>query len=358
MRAMAKRLLIRGSLAALGGVTLLVGTLRAETSSWSSDPAEARKPAVKPIPSAPAEPPSLFTPGATTHSKSSVPASGEDAAYMAFDQGQYLTALKLAEEAAKKGDATAHTLIGRIYGEGLGVARDEAKAAQWYKRGAELGDANAMFALGVLLAEGRGVKKDRVAAGELFEKAAATGHPEANYNLGMLFLKGDGKPENPYRAALHLRYAAEKGIAQAQYDYGTLYQLGIDGIKPDAFEASRWIGKAADQGLTAAQYDYAVMLLKGLGLNKDRTKAVPLLKAAAEKGVPGAQNRLAHLYLEGAGVDKNMVEAGKWRLIAKASGVVDTDFDAAIAKLPKVDRTAAETAANVWRESSQIRPGP
>ena len=39
----------------------------------------------------------------------------DDSAYAAFDQGQYLTALKLAEEAARRDDPQAHTLIGRIY---------------------------------------------------------------------------------------------------------------------------------------------------------------------------------------------------------------------------------------------------
>ena len=123
--------------------------------------------------------------------------TGNSAAYIAFDQGKYLTALELAQADAKKGDPAAHTLIGRIYGEGFGVSRNAAAAAQWYTRGAELGDVNAMFALGLIAAQGRGVKKDRLAAAEMFEQAARKGHAEANYNLGLLFLNGDGKPENP-----------------------------------------------------------------------------------------------------------------------------------------------------------------
>ena len=159
-----------------------------------------------------------------------------------------VTALSLAEEAAKKGDPQAHTLIGRLYSEGLGVPQDEATAVRWYARGAELGDVQAVFAMGVMLAEGRGVPKDRIAAGEMFERAARTGHVLANYNLGLLFLTGDGKPENPYRAAQHIGYAASKGVAAAQYDLGTLYQQGV-GVPNDALEASRWIGKARSDRL-------------------------------------------------------------------------------------------------------------
>ncbi len=141
------------------------------------------------------------TPGHASYAKSLVPPSGDEAAYIAFDQGQYLTALKLAEEGVKRNDPQSHTLLGRLYAEGLGVSKEPETAAKWYARGDELGDIQATFALGVLYAEGRGVKKDRSKSAELFEKAARTGHPLANYNLGLLFLKGDGKPQNPYRAA-------------------------------------------------------------------------------------------------------------------------------------------------------------
>ena len=81
------------------------------------------------------------------------PATDPDAAYTAFDQGRYLTALALASKAAEAGDPQAHTLIGRIHAEGLGVKRDETVASQWYHRAAQLGDIEGAFALGVLLAE-------------------------------------------------------------------------------------------------------------------------------------------------------------------------------------------------------------
>ena len=153
------------------------------------------------------------TPSAPSELKSKPDAlPDDDAAYVAFDQGKYLTALKLAEEAARRDDPQAHTLIGRIYADGLGVPKDDSTAARWYARAAELGDIPGMLALGTMLAEGRGVAKDMNLAAEMFEKAAATGDPLANYNLGLMFLRGTGKPENPYRAAQHIQYAAEKGI--------------------------------------------------------------------------------------------------------------------------------------------------
>ena len=283
--------------------------------------------------------------------------SGDDAAYIAFAMGQYLTALRLAAEAAKKGEATAHTLVGRIHADGLGVPQNPALAAQWYARGAELGDVEAAFSYGVLLAAGKGVKKDRAKAGAMFEAAAKKGHPYAHYNLALLFLSGDGKPENPRRAALHLEYAASKGVTEAQYDLATLYQKG-HGVAPDAYKAAYWIRQAAEGGMAAAQYDYALMLLRGQGLNADQPKAVDYLKAAAGHGLPGAQNRLAHIYFAGVTVNRDPVEATKWRLLAQAGGGEDKGLDTKIAGLPVKVRQEAERAADAYREQMAVGTPP
>ncbi|MCL4767896.1 MAG: sel1 repeat family protein [Hyphomicrobiaceae bacterium] len=362
MRAGARLLLgcIALSLAAL--------PLHAETSSWSTKtqpgkPADKPKPMARPQPKGPkplkpgqsADPVTRFTPAKpdSNMSRHVAPATGEDAAYIAFDQGQYLTALDLAERAAGRGDPQAHTLVGRIYAEGLGVPKDEAVAARWYARGAELGDIEAAFALGLQLAEGHGVEKDRAAAASMFEMAAAKGHAFANYNLGLLFLNGDGKPENPRRAALHIQYAAEKGVVAAQYDLAVLYQTG-HGVEPNAFEAARWMRQAAEQGLIEAEYDYALMLLRGFGLNAEAPKAVDYLRSAAEKGFAGAQNRLAHLLADESRGRVNLAEAAKWRILARQSGLEDKALDAVVAKLPAAERLAAEKAAHEWRERASV----
>jgi uncharacterized protein len=326
----------------------------ADMSSWFWKSEEKKDKA--PSPPA-AKPASTEKPGASDVKKaapSTVPATGDDAAYTAFDQGQYLTALKLAQDAAARGEPQAHTLIARIYAEGLGVPKDEKAAVNWYTRAAELGDVQGTFALGLMLAQGRGVEKNRDAAAKLFEKAALTGHAEANYNLGILFLKGEGKPENPSRAFQHIKYAAEKGIAQAQYDVAALYQAGT-GTEPNAAEAARWLSRACEKGLAVAEYDYAVLLLKGFGLTKDEPKMVAYLKSAAEKGIPGAQNRLAYVNMEGVGTDKNLIEAGKWHIIAQKNGVADKALDEMMAKLSKADRAKAETSASEWIDKIQVQ---
>ena len=75
-------------------------------------------------------------------------AAAESAAYVAYSQGQYMTARKLAETEAAQGSKEAYTLLGEIYEGGFGVAQDYTKAADAYPKGADLGDANSQFALG------------------------------------------------------------------------------------------------------------------------------------------------------------------------------------------------------------------
>lgn len=339
----------------------------AETSSWAgrvdgpAAPIQRKAPGAKPgavkiiktVPQtdgAQAPAPALPPEKSSAHAKQ---APGDDAAYEAFDQGQYLTALQLAVKAAERGEPQAHTLVGRIYADGLGTSKNSSLAAKWYARGAELGDPEAMLAYGLMLAEGHGIDQDRVAAGRYFEAAAATKHPLANYNLALLFLRGDGKPENPHRALMHMRFAAESGIATAQYDLGTMYATG-QGTDANAFEAAKWIGKAAAAGHVEAQIDYAVILFRGHGVPVDTKRGADYFRQAAEKGAATAQNRLARCYAHGAGVALSLVESAKWNFIAKANGIDDEVLDKMLAKLSRADRTKAQAAADQWRDRAMV----
>ena len=286
-------------------------------------------------------------------------AGPDNAAYEAFDQGRYLTALDLAQKAAAKGDPQAHTLLGRLHAEGFGVTKDVVSAARWYARAGELGDHEGSFALGVLHATGEGVEKSFDKAAQLFEVAARKGHALANYNLALLFLKGSGKPHNPHRAFEHMRYAAEQGVVAAQYDIGTLYTTGT-GTDANAFEAARWIGRAAAQGHIEAQVEYAVILLRDHDVPAEEKvrmhrEGFTLLLSAATKGSPVAQGKLARCYLHGAGVERNAAEAAKWYLVARAGGVEDETLAAFLAKLPRTERAKAQAAADAWTEQKQVQ---
>src|SRR5205823_2010478 len=75
---------------------------------------------------------------------------------------------------------------------GEGVAKDTAKAAQWYKKAAEQGDVSAQHNLAVLYATGEGVAKDAAKAAEWFRKAAEQGDPSSQLYIGTMYYNGAG----------------------------------------------------------------------------------------------------------------------------------------------------------------------
>ncbi len=271
-----------------------------------------------------------------------------NSAFELFDSGRYLAALERAKELAAEGQPEAHTLIGKIYAEGLGVGQNLTEAASWYLKGSELGDKHSQFALGVLLVEGQGVKKNPTLAADYFEAAAKQGHAQAQYNLALIYIDGRGRPENLQISANWLRKAAELGNPQAQYDLGTLFLLG-QGVVQDDKIAAEWIGKAAESSFVDAEVEFAIMLFKGQGTEKDTKKAIQFLYSAALKGNVIAQNRLARLLFTGTAIKADPVEGAKWHLLARENGISDFRLDAMLARLTPEQRIAAVRAAEEWQ---------
>ncbi len=114
-------------------------------------PAAAKKAAPTPKPTATPAPTATVTPAPVFEDPN------VDLVYGAYQRGQYKTAFDLATNRAQfNGDPKAMTMLGELYANGLGVKRDYAKSAEWYKRGADGGDREGMFALAMMRLAGRG----------------------------------------------------------------------------------------------------------------------------------------------------------------------------------------------------------
>ena len=80
--------------------------------------------------------------------------------------------------------AEAQNNLGVMYADGKGVKKDDAQAAEWYRKAAEQGHAGALFSLGVMHFNGEGsVKRDEKQAILLIRKAAEQGHKRAKQTL-------------------------------------------------------------------------------------------------------------------------------------------------------------------------------
>ena len=268
-----------------------------------------------------------------------------DVAFGAYQRGLFATALREATRrvTANGADATAMTLIGEIYRDGVSVKRDYAEAARWYRLASNLGNRAAQFQLGMMLLQGaEGVNADRTAAQALLEKAAAQGHSGALYNLATIAIEreGDAKPDFAKAADLFHR-AAQAGDDNAAYSYGVLLREGR-GVPLDISEAADWLKRAADGGIIAGEVEYAIMLFNGVGVERDEAGAARLFVKAAGSNNPIAQNRLAHLYASGRGLPKDLIQAAVWQRFANAAGIEDKELDAALDKLSPQDLAKVE----------------
>lgn len=91
-------------------------------------------------------------------------AAGFDEGVQAYNSGDYAKALAEFKPLAEQGHADAQFIMGRLYHEGYGVARDQAEAAKWFRKAAEQGNSSSQYYLGLLYEKGDGVAKDLVAA--------------------------------------------------------------------------------------------------------------------------------------------------------------------------------------------------
>ena len=81
-------------------------------------------------------------------------------AMVAFNRQDYAQARTQFESLARDGNVEAQFYLGMIYWGGLGVARDNQKAAFWYRKAADQGNAGAQNTLGVITSSGEGVQSD------------------------------------------------------------------------------------------------------------------------------------------------------------------------------------------------------
>jgi TPR repeat protein len=114
------------------------------------------------------------------------------------------------KQAAQQKHAKAALILGMLYKNGDGVARDDVQAARWLNAASELGNPHAMFLLSNIYNEGRGVAQDLAKGRHLLEEAAEHEYPPAIQELAMTVQLGDAlSPKDERRAGYLLKEAAE-----------------------------------------------------------------------------------------------------------------------------------------------------
>ena len=201
--------------------------------------------------------------------------------------------------AAENGDDAVLSMLGVLYGWGDAAVAGESEKVTEVRRYAQRGEPEAQLMLGLLFEEGWGVARNTVQAERWFLSAAAQGYGDVWIPLG-LFYAGSGRPE-PAREAF--AEAARLGAFSFALDEGMLelvfadQPVATDGdgdaavsVKgasmgpDDASGAAKEAGKAAGNGAgSGSPKDVS------RGMSKDALKGAVVAGDGAKAGAAGAQ---------------------------------------------------------------------
>ena len=158
---------------------------------------------------------------------------------LAYEKGDYGTALQIFIPVAEKGDSIAQFHLAKMYREGKGVSKDYKAAVKWFNLSAAQGNAVAQYHLGVAYSFGLGVVPDYEIALKWYLKSAEQGNAFAQHHLSLLYYFGNGVPEDK------------------KYAYMWAYLASLGG-----FEMAEQLHQVLTEQMTASQIDEALLLTR------------------------------------------------------------------------------------------------
>jgi TPR repeat protein len=182
------------------------------------------------------------------------------------------------ETRCSSGDAQSCLDLGNKYSTGNGIAKDEARGAQFYQQACDAGNAVACEALELDYIAGTGVPKDIARASQLAEKH----HQLENQDKERRCNSGDLK---------------------------SCVDLGYDLYYTDAVRAAQLFQQACAGGNAAGCKMSGVMYADGKGVAKDAVRAAQLFLQACDGGDAQGCGNLGYAYDHGLGVAKDGARA-------------------------------------------------
>jgi TPR repeat protein len=248
--------------------------------------------------------PALDSPRATAKAESGPltmfkdPRAALRAGLESYHAGDPATSVAALRYAAEGGEPLAQWKLARMYAEGDGVVRDDAKAYEYFSQIVDhYADdepdprersmaASAFVAVGVYLRDGvpgARIKPDLDRAFDLFRYAATYfGAADAQYNLARMYLDGAGVKKNVRQGVNWLELAARKGHPRAQAMLGRMMFSGEASGEPDRARGLMYLTLARDAASGVA-----------------RDKWIVDLHAEALNSASEADRRMAGAMLEG-----------------------------------------------------------
>src|ERR1700732_1925066 len=159
------------------------------------------------------------------------------------------------------------------YRLGSGVVRNEAKAAQLYRKAADRGNEEAETRFAEALFDGRGVARDPAESLAWLEKAARQGNARGECDLGVMLTSGLDTAQDRAKGLGYLQAAARFGDGYAEDNLGQFEESGLIS-DPSSSEAYMHYLKASEMGSAWGAYNVARMHEHGIGVYKNPTEAL------------------------------------------------------------------------------------
>lgn len=204
------------------------------------------------------------------------------------------------------------------------LAPTAADKHEWLLKAAKLGNPEALYTLSAMASQ-----KDPKASFELLKEAIKMHSAEAMYALGVALTDADPDSELMKAAGIghddktgrHLvKLAGMLGSPSAQFWLGHVYHDGVFGVAKDDATSYRWFEQGAKSGSVRCATSQGLMLMLGLGTDKEEKKGLGYLNMAANAGNPDAVVALAYAVYTGIGVPANARKAAEMLEEAAAMG--------------------------------------
>lgn len=204
------------------------------------------------------------------------------------------------------------------------LAPTAADKHEWLMKAAKLANPEALYTLSAMASQ-----KDPKASFDLLKEAIKVHSAEAMYALGVALTDAD--PDSALmkaagishddKAGRHLvKLSGMLGSPSAQFWLGHVYHDGVFGVTKDDASSYRWFEQGAKGGSVLCATAQGVMLLRGLGTEKDVQRGLGYLNMAANAGNPDAVMALAYAVYTGQGTAANARRAAEMLEEAAAMG--------------------------------------
>ncbi|KAF8090447.1 hypothetical protein N665_0476s0026 [Sinapis alba] len=219
----------------------------------------------------------------------------------------------------------AHSVMGFVFGMGMTREANGTKSFQQHQLAAEGGNMQSKMVIAY-----KYIQLDVNKCEQMHEKAAKLYAEVAEAALSSFLISKESPIVAPLR--IHrgeeedkdvlrrlrgeededfkmLEYQAHIGNPSAMYRTGLFYYFSLRGVRHDQDKAVYWFSKAVEKGELRSMKILGEIYARGIGVERNYTKAFGCLTLAAEGGLYSAYTGLGYLYLNGYGVDKNYTKA-------------------------------------------------